>query len=773
MTTSTNSLEKINSYADYWRYEIGANVIPADTRFKRTYIQWGQWQDKLIPEELHNQWKLEEAFSNGMAVILGRVWHRQVCDLANYYLVGVDADNKKAIEEICTRGDKTTTLQEFAATTLVEQHKDNPYKAHFYFYTRRSIRGKSSNNALLGDKISINEIPAIEIKSLGSHGILYCSPSVHKDGQAYEIIGTDKPAMLDDLQTTELENHFDKIFSKYGIEYLSSGITGKAKLPITELFKPGHKVLKGHNRHEDLLRVMESLISRNRDILSLEEIKNLARKHNTTDYYEEALDDIELEKQWNCAVRFIESKNETDAQVTELTEDPTDERTRVQKLVDSIMQEHIFVTMTDNGELYHFNGKIYESGQEWMIKEKCRLLESKTTSHEVQEVINYIKDSTYKNRSIFDSNPDLLVVENGILNIHTLELTAHTPEHYALSILPVHFDRTARCPQFSKFLSDILNGKRVNTMLQFIGYCLYKSAKYEKAALFIGKGDNGKSTLLNALDRFFGRQNISHASLQDLSGGNRFAAADLNGKMINTFADLRKDKLQDTGPFKMLVSGDWIRAERKYGQPFTFQNHAKLIFSCNTIPQSEDEGYAYFKRWLIFHFERSFTGEERDNKLIDKITTPEEQSGLLNLVLIFLRQLLKDNEFSEAGDIETVQQDYELNSNTVMSFVNEICEITKNDEDDDEDIVVCRDLYDEYTKYCKATGITVIKDNIFGSELALLHIKRYRRRVRGSLEYVYSGIKLKSVPEREASKLAPSPSSSVTTTADYGYGRLL
>jgi hypothetical protein len=324
MTTSINSIEIVNSYADYWRYEVGANVIPADTRLKRPYIKWGQWQDKPIPEQLHNQWKSEWTFSKGMAVILGRVWHRQVGDLANYYLVGVDADNKKAIEEICTHNDKTITLQEFAATTLVEQHKDNPDKAHFYFYTTRPIRGKSSGSALLGDKISTNEIPAIEIKSLGSHGILYCSPSMHKDGQPYEIVGTDKPAILDDLQTNELEDHFDRIFSKYGIEYLSSGIAGKAKLPITELFKPGHKVLKGHNRHEDLLRVMESLISRNRDILSLEEIKDLAKNHNTTEFYEEALDDTEFEKQWKCAVRFIAANNNDDENTDEANEDNRD-----------------------------------------------------------------------------------------------------------------------------------------------------------------------------------------------------------------------------------------------------------------------------------------------------------------------------------------------------------------------------------------------------------------------------------------------------------------
>jgi putative DNA primase/helicase len=340
---------------------------------------------------------------------------------------------------------------------------------------------------------------------------------------------------------------------------------------------------------------------------------------------------------------------------------------------------------------------------------------------------------------MFGSNPYLLVIENGILNIHTLELTAHTPEHYALSMLPVHYNKAARCPKFGRFLSEILNGKMVNTMLEFIGYCLYKSTKYEKAALFIGKGDNGKSTLLNALDIFFGRQNISNASLQDLSGGNKYATADLYGKMVNTFADLKAEKLKDTGPFKMLVSGDWFRAERKYCQPFSFQSRAKLIFSCNTIPQSNDEGYAYYKRWLIFHFERSFIGEERDNKLMDKITTQEELSGLLNLALISLRRLIKNNEFSETDGIDTVQRDYESNSNTVTSFVNEMCEATREENDD----IISRDLFDEYTKYCKTNGITAIKDNVFGSELALLHIKKCRRRIGGTQEYVYIGIRLK------------------------------
>jgi hypothetical protein len=100
----------------------------------------------------------------------------------------------------------------------------------------------------LGDKISSGEVPAIEIKRLGSHGLLYCSPSVHKDGFPYEIIGTRKPVILNERQTHELEIHLDKILTKYGVAYQSASTKHKALTPIKELFKPGHNVLKGHNR---------------------------------------------------------------------------------------------------------------------------------------------------------------------------------------------------------------------------------------------------------------------------------------------------------------------------------------------------------------------------------------------------------------------------------------------------------------------------------------------------------------------------------------------
>jgi hypothetical protein len=58
-----------NDWADFWRYKIGANVIPADTKNKKINVRWSEWQDKPIPESHHNKWKKDGAFEKGLAVM--------------------------------------------------------------------------------------------------------------------------------------------------------------------------------------------------------------------------------------------------------------------------------------------------------------------------------------------------------------------------------------------------------------------------------------------------------------------------------------------------------------------------------------------------------------------------------------------------------------------------------------------------------------------------------------------------------------------------------
>ena len=101
MTFTSEGLRTTNDWADFWRKEIGANVIPANTRKKETYESWKEWQDNPGPEDLHNEWKTSGAFDNGIAIILGKVHHNRQKE--GLYLIGIDCDNAKAIEEVFTQ----------------------------------------------------------------------------------------------------------------------------------------------------------------------------------------------------------------------------------------------------------------------------------------------------------------------------------------------------------------------------------------------------------------------------------------------------------------------------------------------------------------------------------------------------------------------------------------------------------------------------------------------------------------------------------------------
>jgi hypothetical protein len=284
-----------NDWADFWR-ERGFNVIPADTQYRKKYPEWERWQNNPIPKEQHEKWKRENAFEKGMAIIPGKVWFRE--DKKEYYLVCIDLDNRKGIDEICSIFE-VKDLEELSKITLVEFHKDNPSRCHVYFYSKHIFKKKSSDMKKLAKDIEENKIPSIEVKGLGSHGISFCCPSPHKDGYNYEIKGTLEPGTFGE----EIEEKLFEIYKKYDL------LVGKnGQIPIRKLFESDFVVKEGHNRHEALLRIMESLLQRNKSILSNEQIKQLAWNWNL-EHCKPPLNDNEFDRQWKDANRFIEKNN--------------------------------------------------------------------------------------------------------------------------------------------------------------------------------------------------------------------------------------------------------------------------------------------------------------------------------------------------------------------------------------------------------------------------------------------------------------------------------
>lgn len=145
--------------------------------------------------------------------------------------------------------------------------------------------------------------------------------------------------------------------------------------------------------------------------------------------------------------------------------------------------------------------------------------------------------------------------------------------------------------------------------------------------MLLGPGDNGKSVFFYVEGSLLGTENIATRSLQDIDR-DRSAKADLFGKFANIHADIPSTSLKTTGTFKMLTGGDRINAERKYQQPFTFVNYAKLHFSANELP------------YRFIDNPQSEGEKKRDPHLLKKLTTDEGLSGVLNVALDGLDRLL-------------------------------------------------------------------------------------------------------------------------------------
>ncbi|MEO9319113.1 MAG: phage/plasmid primase, P4 family [Nitrososphaera sp.] len=405
-------------------------------------------------------------------------------------------------------------------------------------------------------------------------------------------------------------------------------------------------------------------------------------------------------------------------------------------IAEELMQKYSFVTIRDNLELRYYKNGIYMEGAESEIHEYIvKRLGYRLKNRDRVEVIEHIRYRNVVDRSEFDTEIDLLNVKNGLLDINTGKLREHDPAYLSMSQIPARFNPKARCVRIGRFLNDVLEREKVPTAVMMFGYMLHRGVEYEKAFLLIGSGSNGKTTLINVIKAFFGLANCSSESLHSLVS-DRFAAAELHNKYVNVFADLKSDRLPETGPFKMLTSGDIMSAQKKYGERFQFSNFAKMVFAANNPPDTQD-GYAYYRRLVVLPFDRTF---DVKTNLLAELTSEEELSGLLNLALAGWKLLRKVGKFPEES-VEKIRQEYQYRANHVKRFVDDECIIDLNDRDC---ISTTDRIYTAYAEYCEKHRLRKLPLNTFGSSLHEFGIINERRMKNKQRDTYYVGIKLKA-----------------------------
>ena len=391
------------------------------------------------------------------------------------------------------------------------------------------------------------------------------------------------------------------------------------------------------------------------------------------------------------------------------------------------------------GQLHIYMDGHYKPEGERIARAKVQaLLGDAATIKAGNEVAYWLNTQHYQAPEAVDAG-SVVNVGNGLLDALTGELLPHSPDHLSTIRLPVAWNPEAYHKRFDEFLDEVLPDKATRHILEeALGYLLVSDCRYEKAVMLTGDGENGKSVFLTALEALLGKANISNIKLQDV--GERFTTAQLVGKLANVFADLPKDALQDTGIFKMLVSGDSMKAERKHKDPFEFRNRAKLWFSANEIPMTRDKTRAFWRRWIIVPFPNSFPEghPKRDPGLKAKLTEPAAQAYLLRLAVEGLRRLVARGHFIESDATRHALDTYKTESDNLRAFIDEALVVKAG-------AIVSKDeLYKRYREWCEAAGLRSMNKLTLGKELHRLipALSDSKPSIHGKREHCWSGIGL-------------------------------
>lgn len=352
-----------------------------------------------------------------------------------------------------------------------------------------------------------------------------------------------------------------------------------------------------------------------------------------------------------------------------------------------------------NRELYVYDNGRYVPGEDLFRSVTTARMGMEYAPGRIRDSLQYLLDSLpkYTSDDVLDTPRNILNVKNGLLDLDKFVLLPHRTDYISIVQLEATFDPTVRADLFYEFLGRVLRPEEVPVVEEVLGSLLTPSMEYEKAVIFYGEGQNGKSTMSDLLLRFLGARNVSGASLQDLTD-NRFAKAGLYGKMANIFPDESGRMMEDSKAFKTLVSGDNVNAEYKGKAAFTFKNRAKLIMSCNEIPKSRDKTDGNFRKYLIIEFPYKFDGKAIRRKLDDWSELP---SALLNVAIRGLARLRAQGGFTETIRQKELISNLRADSDSVYAFFRDRVVWTDNPTDK----VPVGALREAYELYCRDLGI--------------------------------------------------------------------
>ena len=213
----------------------------------------------------------------------------------------------------------------------------------------------------------------------------------------------------------------------------------------------------------------------------------------------------------------------------------------------------------------------------------------------------------------------LLPLLNGVLDLETRELLAHSPDNKLTWCLPYEYNHQATCEPIKQWLLSMCGGDRdlVQLMRAYLLGTVTGRTDWQKYLELVGAGGTGKSTFTRLATALVGQENVHTTTLKKLEK-EKFETASIAGKRLVLINDSER-YAGEVGKLKNLTGQDTLPFEVKFKQSRGgFTPSALVIVSTNEVIQSCDYTSGLARRRISIPMFNQIKGDRQKNLIEHK-----------------------------------------------------------------------------------------------------------------------------------------------------------
>lgn len=349
-------------------------------------------------------------------------------------------------------------------------------------------------------------------------------------------------------------------------------------------------------------------------------------------------------------------------------------------------------------------------------------------------------------QNVWDTDPFLLGVPGGVVDLRTGRLNAPAPEQGITKLAAVPPADRADCPLWLAFLTEACGGDGdvVAFLRRWCGYCLTGDTREHALIFLYGPGGNGKSVFLNTVARIIGAYATTAAmDTFTSSKGDKHPTelALLRGARMVSASETEEGRAWAEARIKQMTGGDPITARFMHKDFFTYRPSFKLTIVGNHAPALANVDDAARRRFNIVPFVHKPVNPDR--QLEDKLVA--EWPAILRWMIDGTGEWLR-NGLQQPESVRAATADYFSEQDMVAQWLAEDCTLTPANpthfETNDE-------LFKSWTDFAHAAGETVGSKKAMAPRLRRHGLRDKSIKVQGKTHRCWIGVQILNRKEKD------------------------